>query len=572
MEKKKTSYKLLSIDLDGTLLSPVLKTASKEDCKAIQEYMSLGGLAFINTGRPIWGVTKTLNRINKFGSKKIKLLSCCNGSYIKDFNDGKVYEKKLNHSVCLKLLDIVKKYRNVYILFYSARGFKKHIGELYPNNGVIRAFYKKSKLVKVQNWNDLTSYKVNIFSSSKKKIANIFQEMRKQGFDKMTTFSTSTPRFIEVTAKGVGKGHAIDLFAKKYKIATKEIVAIGDSFNDKLAFDKAGLSIGIAPENKFFLKHCDKVIDHKKNGVSDAIKTYVNKEDNIKLVFSDLDGTLIHPTTKLYSEKTKLALQQCTKKSMPLAIASGRAIYDIIAIVKKMKLDSKSDIYVAGNNGATIYDVTKKKYISEIFVDDKDAKFIFNYFVKLNATKEKGKIGLIIHTRSRDLLFYNQKFWKKYNIKKMGNENRYDPWVDRKPIYINKYPENIKCYKLIVKFATTELAHYYCDKMRKDFPNLEFCLSSNVNLEVNHKGVDKAFAAKQIAKVSNIKIDEMLILGDSQNDIPALKLNKNSYCPCYARDYVQKESGHVIKNVDSTNFAYVVLNSTVLKKGGKNGK
>lgn len=154
----------------------------------------------------------------------------------------------------------------------------------------------------------------------------------------------------------------------------------------------------------------------------------------------------------------------------------------------------------------------------------------------------------------------------------MGVEDRYDPWANREPIYINKFPENIRCYKLIVKFATTELAHFYCDKMRKDFPNLEFCLSSHVNLEVNHKGVDKAFAAKKIAKVANIKINNMLILGDSQNDIPALQLNKNSYAPCYARDYVQKESGHVIDNVDSSNFAYVVLNSTVLKKGDKHGK
>ncbi|MCQ3915363.1 MAG: hypothetical protein MJ195_01060 [Mycoplasmoidaceae bacterium] len=51
MNPKKTSYKLLSLDLDGTLLSPFLRRAKKADCLAIQEYMNAGGMPFINTGR-----------------------------------------------------------------------------------------------------------------------------------------------------------------------------------------------------------------------------------------------------------------------------------------------------------------------------------------------------------------------------------------------------------------------------------------------------------------------------------------------------------------------------------------
>ncbi|MCQ3907779.1 MAG: HAD hydrolase family protein [Mycoplasmoidaceae bacterium] len=51
MINQKTSYKLLSLDLDGTLLSPVLRRAKNEDCEALQDYMSSGGTLFINTGR-----------------------------------------------------------------------------------------------------------------------------------------------------------------------------------------------------------------------------------------------------------------------------------------------------------------------------------------------------------------------------------------------------------------------------------------------------------------------------------------------------------------------------------------
>ncbi|MCQ3914344.1 MAG: hypothetical protein MJ201_00725 [Mycoplasmoidaceae bacterium] len=51
MSNKTTSYKLLSLDLDGTLLSPILRHAKKADCRAIQDYMFAGGKPFINTGR-----------------------------------------------------------------------------------------------------------------------------------------------------------------------------------------------------------------------------------------------------------------------------------------------------------------------------------------------------------------------------------------------------------------------------------------------------------------------------------------------------------------------------------------
>ncbi|MCQ2957057.1 MAG: hypothetical protein MJ233_04485 [Mycoplasmoidaceae bacterium] len=76
MNNKKTSYKLLSLDLDGTLLSPVLRRAKTADCVAVQRYMDAGGMPFINTGRAPWAIVKTIKRINHVGKNRIRLLSC----------------------------------------------------------------------------------------------------------------------------------------------------------------------------------------------------------------------------------------------------------------------------------------------------------------------------------------------------------------------------------------------------------------------------------------------------------------------------------------------------------------
>ena len=52
---------MLSLDLDGTLLSPLLKRAKKADCLAIQEYMNAGGMPFINTGRALESFKADIN-------------------------------------------------------------------------------------------------------------------------------------------------------------------------------------------------------------------------------------------------------------------------------------------------------------------------------------------------------------------------------------------------------------------------------------------------------------------------------------------------------------------------------
>ncbi|MCQ3915361.1 MAG: HAD-IIB family hydrolase [Mycoplasmoidaceae bacterium] len=117
-----------------------------------------------------------------------------------------------------------------------------------------------------------------------------------------------------------------------------------------------------------------------------------------------------------------------------------------------------------------------------------------------------------------------------------------------------------------MKFPNHKRALEGNEELRKTFPNLEICLSSDVNVEINKKGVNKAFAAQKLIEKINIEPDSILVLGDGQNDIPALKLTKHSFSPSYAPDFVKKEAGHVIDNVTVENFASTVIDQYVLKR------
>lgn len=571
MNNKKTSYKLLSLDLDGTLLSPILRKAKQADCLAIQDYMSCGGMPFINTGRAPWAIVKTFNRVNKAGSNQIKLLSCWNGAYLRDFNDGEIIETKISHEYCKKIFEIAKKFKGVNLWFYLPKGMEEHALYAYPSNPIFKIFYRLSKVRDLTDRSDLASFKIDIFSTKKSVIARVYHELIKNNLNQIVTLTHSSPRLIEVTPRGINKGSAIQYFAKKYNINKSEIVSMGDSFNDLSAFKNSAMSIGINPSNSNLLEHCDAIIKHKTRGVAEAINTYVLKDvDNItyKLIYSDLDGTLIDGRTKLFSNEAKFALQQCTNHLIPIAIASGRGIYDGMSIVKSMELNPKNNIYIIGNNGATIYDIYTKQYISQSPIDNNDAKRIFEILKQFTKDVD-GKMGFIIHQHSTDLLFYNEQFWKPINFKKTGFEDQYDPWASNKPIYVTEYPEDIICYKFVIKFPDNAQAVKGVEALKQALPNLEICFSSDVNVEINKKGVNKGFAAKKLSSIIGVSLDNVLVMGDGQNDIPALKLCKNSFAPSYAPDFVKKEANNIIDNVTVSTFAKTVIDNYVFKGNGK---
>lgn len=569
MSNKTTSYKLLSLDLDGTLLSPILRHAKKADCRAIQDYMFAGGKPFINTGRAPWAILSTIKRINKFGPEKIKLVSCWNGAYIQDFNDGEVLQKQISHEYCKKIFEIVKKHKGM-IWFHTPLSLKKETIYVWPLNPIIKIGYPLATLKSVKKIPDLSSYKIDILAINKRIVAKIYHELVKNNFKKAVTISHSSPRLIEITPLNINKGYAINYFAKKYNISKNEIVSMGDSFNDLSAFQNSALSIGINPKNPRLLEHCTAIVDHKSKGVREGIDQFILSDVNnstYKLIFTDLDGTLLDNKTKLFSNETKLALQQCSNHAIPIAIASGRGVHDASGIINAMELNPKTHLYIIGNNGAVIYDMLTQKYVYKAPIQKEDAKKVFKMLIDFSK-KNNGNLGFIVHPHSDELLFYNEEFWKPFNLKKTGREDKYDPWLTKKPVYITKYPKDIVCYKFVVKFANHEQALIGLKQLQEKFKHLEVCLSSDVNLEINKKGVDKGVAATKLLEKIKINFDQTLILGDGQNDIPALRLCKNSFAPSYAPDYVKREARYVVPNVNVTNFASTVINQFVLKRTG----
>lgn len=240
-------YKLLALDLDGTLVSKS-NSISKQSLKAISKYIELGGEVSIVTGRSINSAIAIANKIFNETNKKISFISALNGGIIFDYKKNEIIEENLiSEEVINDIHLILNKTKKISIVYYTNEGIKNN--QVFMSNfcqffmwlfSIRGAKLKSSKIAK-----NLSSYKLNIISKFfYKDFSNKMDEILAKLSDKIE-LSKTTKLLSEITKKNIDKGYSIRMISKLSNINLENIVAIGDSNNDVPMFNEVGYSIAI---------------------------------------------------------------------------------------------------------------------------------------------------------------------------------------------------------------------------------------------------------------------------------------------------------------------------------------
>jgi HAD superfamily hydrolase (TIGR01484 family) len=100
-------YKLLAIDLDGTLLSK-MKHISEPNLKALKKYSDQGGIPVIATGRSIVSAEKYAKSIVAYTSSDSEYVIAFNGAYIKNIKTDQIHESKIPHQLTRELINFAE--------------------------------------------------------------------------------------------------------------------------------------------------------------------------------------------------------------------------------------------------------------------------------------------------------------------------------------------------------------------------------------------------------------------------------------------------------------------------------
>ena len=288
-------YKLVTIDLDGTLLNSYGEI-SERNKNAIKNAVSKGVEIVIASGRPLQSA-----RSFALEAGASNYVICGNGSLLYNVKNNEIlFDKFIERQKVLEIIKIceensifyclytenltISKSLNYNILFYNNEN-KKMTEDKQTNIKIISDIYKyveenpSAGILKIT----ICDESAIIFGGIIKKLRKIndvdvldVQHMARKVITSGTEEIKVEYHYTEITSKDVNKWAAILNLADRLKIDTKEIIAIGDNMNDKDMIENAGLGVIMGNSAEYMHKFADVVAPtNNDDGVAEILEKYL---------------------------------------------------------------------------------------------------------------------------------------------------------------------------------------------------------------------------------------------------------------------------------------------------------
>jgi Cof subfamily protein (haloacid dehalogenase superfamily) len=226
----------------------------------------------------------------------------------------------------------------------------------------------------------------------------------------------------------------------------------------------------------------------------------MTKLKNIKVVVSDLDGTLLNPQHRI-SDYTKSIFQELHNQNYLLIVATGRHHLDAMAIIDTLEVP----VYLVSSNGARVHSPEKE----ELFAFD------------LKSDVVKAALNVEIDPEITVVLF-KENVWQTNRVNEKLNAFQADL----------KYLPEVVDYKTLEDFSAIKIffSHDNHDKLvalrelilANSSNDLHHAFSLPTCLEFMDKSVNKAVAIEKVLHREGFSLEEAVSFGDGFNDVEML--------------------------------------------------
>lgn len=288
-------YKLVAIDLDGTLLDSYGQI-SENNKNAIKNAMNKGTKVVIASGR---GVMSVRNFANETGANEYAV--CGNGAIVYDLKEESIiYDKFLSKKKVLQLIkiceensiyysiytqnSIITKSLNYNVLFYHQENASKPDGKK-TNICITEDVYQYVLNKKESDYTKITICDDNniIFNGIIRKLREVkgidvldVGHMSRKLMKLGTEIHSIEYFYTEITNENTNKWNALEFLIQKLGIKREEVIAIGDNVNDQTMLENAGLGVAMANSAPYVQKMADVVTEsNNEDGVAKAIEKYI---------------------------------------------------------------------------------------------------------------------------------------------------------------------------------------------------------------------------------------------------------------------------------------------------------
>ncbi|MGL5642289.1 MAG: Cof-type HAD-IIB family hydrolase [Paraclostridium sp.] len=232
----------------------------------------------------------------------------------------------------------------------------------------------------------------------------------------------------------------------------------------------------------------------------------------IKLICIDMDGTLLKDQQNI-SKENKDAIKKAVSKGVHVAITTGR-VYNCAKLYSdeiglKTPIIASNGAFIGGSDGEIIYNnpLSYKEVNDFLKITNKYGLYSYltaNFGIVSTTELPENHIYKVLNNRLK-----NDEKIKLEVVKNMEDACNLHPDELLKGVCVEKeYKERLMRAK---------------DELKKLSPNLEIVSSWDDNFEIMKKGSSKGEAVAQLAKYLNLESDEVMCIGDSENDLSMIE-------------------------------------------------
>ncbi len=262
----------------------------------------------------------------------------------------------------------------------------------------------------------------------------------------------------------------------------------------------------------------------------------------IKLIAIDMDGTLLLPDHTI-SPAVKNAIAAARERGVNVVLCTGRPFAGVENYLKELHMDRPND-YCITYNGALVQKAQDGSTVAQTALNYDDYRYL---------EQIAREVGSHFHALDRHTLYTANRDISYYTVHESFIANI--PLVFCEPENMDKNGQYLKVMMIDDPVILDKAIARIPDEVHERYTLLK---SSPYFLEILDKRVNKGTGVKALAESLGIKQDEVMTLGDQENDIAMLEYAGMGVAMGNAIDKVKEVSDFVTKSNLEDGVAYAI--------------
>lgn len=264
-----------------------------------------------------------------------------------------------------------------------------------------------------------------------------------------------------------------------------------------------------------------------------------------KVLATDLDGTLFYPKRKIHliAKKNRAVLQRHHHRKGKIILVTGRNVPFVQKTMRKIGFETDmiacSGAYVKAGSRVLKDQTLSRDEALSIFQTVADCIPTF----AVSAFPRVGKIHIYYHHAGFLLSFLFSMIYYYQGTYAEPKVSGYQP-------FMKKMMEG-EVYKLVFYFGVGKKGKALARKaqtcLEEKFENMEIAREGNL-LEIVSPGCNKAEGLRLLSQYEQFSLQDLVVVGDSWNDVPMFAICSESYCMQHAEEDVKKQANHTIQH------------------------